>query len=87
MRTTLDIEDRLFRALKRKAAEERTTLRRLVNELLRRELAQSARRTRYRFDRKVCPRGPIQPGVRLKDRKSLFDRRDGGWRRPPRTRS
>jgi hypothetical protein len=73
MRTTVDLDDHLFRDLKRQAAERGITLRDLVNELLRRGLELPKRRPRYRFCWKVDPRGTIQPGVRLNDRKLLFD--------------
>ncbi len=77
MRTTLDLDDHLLRDLKRQAAERGISLRGLVNELLRRGLELPQRRPKYRFDWKVDPRGTFQPGVRLNDRKSLFDRMDG----------
>jgi hypothetical protein len=77
MRTTVDLDDRLFRDLKRQAAEKGTTLRQLMNELLRRGLERPGRRRKYRFRWKVQPRGSIQPGVRLNDRESLFDLMDG----------
>lgn len=77
MRTTLEIDDRLFRDLKRQAAEKGITLRQLVNDLLRRALDRPTRQSKYRFDWKVDPPGAIQPGVRLNDRESLFDLMDG----------
>ena len=77
MRTTIDLDDPLFRDLKRRAAERGITLRTLVNELLRGALNHSRRRPKYKFDWKVDPPGTIQPGVRLNDRQSLFDLMDG----------
>ena len=77
MRTTIELEDSLFRELKSKAAESGTTLRDLVNDLLRRAVDQTKRPSNYRFDWRVDPRGRIQPGVRLNDRESLFDFMDG----------
>lgn len=77
MRTTVDLDDPLFRDLKRQAAERGVSLRELVNELLRRGLEVPRRRPKYRFRWKVDPRGTIQPGVRLNDRESLFDLMDG----------
>ncbi len=77
MRTTLDLDDRLLGDLKRQAAERGVSLRALVNELLRCSLELPRRRPKYRFAWKVDLRGAIQPGVRLNDRKSLFDLMDG----------
>jgi len=77
MRTTIDLDDRLLRDLKRQAAERGTTLRELVNELLRSALNPHGPRPKYRFRWKVDPPGVIQPGVRLNDRQSLFDLMDG----------
>jgi len=77
MRTTIDLDDRLFRDLKRQAAERGTTLRELVNELLRSALSRPGQRRKYQFNWKVQPLGTIQPGVRLNDRQSLFDLMDG----------
>ena len=77
MRTTLDLDDALFRDLKRSAAERGTTMRQLVNELLRRGLRNPKPKPKYRFKWKTQPRGRILPGVNLVDRKSLFDLLDG----------
>ena len=77
MRTTIELDDRLFRELKRQAAARGTTLRQVVNELLRLTLDRPEQRPKYRFDWKVDPPGTIQPGVRLNDRESLFDLMDG----------
>jgi len=77
MRTTLDLDDNLFRVLKRQAAERGVTLRALVNDLLHQSLQQPARGKKYRFKWKVAPRGRILPGVKLNDRESLFDLMDG----------
>ncbi len=77
MRTTIEIEDRLFRDLKRQAADKGVTLRQLVNDLLRQGLNGPKPRGKYKFNWKVQPLGTIQPGVDLNDRKSLFDLLDG----------
>jgi hypothetical protein len=70
MRTTLDLEDGLARAAKKRAVEEGTTLTALIEAALREYLA---------------PRGaPARPvrlrlltGVDLADRDSLYDRMEG----------
>ena len=77
MRTTLDLDDNIFRVLKRQAADRGVTLRALVNDLLRQSLQRPTRRKKYRFKWKVDPPGTMMPGVRLNDRESLFDLMDG----------
>ena len=74
-RTTLAIEERLLRLLKKRAAEEGSSLQALANDLLRRGLVQPARR-----DYQVRLQGweaQEQPGVDLLDRDQLFDLMDG----------
>lgn len=53
MRTTIELDDSLFRDLKQEAARRGTTLRRLINEYLRRALATPDRKPKYRFNWKV----------------------------------
>jgi hypothetical protein len=77
MRTTLDLDDHLFRDLKQQAARQGITLRSLVNDLLRQSLRRPAQAKKYQFNWKVAPRGRMMPGVKLNDRKSLFDLMDG----------
>lgn len=77
MRTTIEIDDRLFRELKRRAADQGTTLRKVLNDTLSSSLHQPKRRVKYKFSWKVDPRGKMLPGVRLDDRNSLFDLMDG----------
>ena len=74
-RTTLNLDEDLHRALRRKAAEEGRTFKDLVNRLLRSALTSPARRS-YRL-RWRTERGKIQPGVNLDDRDALFDLMDG----------
>lgn len=63
MKTTIEIEDRLFDRAKREALRRKTTLRRLVEAGLRQELAKPAKRTAYRMtDRSVGGDG-LLPGV------------------------
>jgi hypothetical protein len=77
MRTTIEIDDRVFRELKREAAELGTTLRKVVNDRLSRSVHAPKPREKYKFKWKVDPRGKMLPGVQLNDRKSLFDLMDG----------
>ena len=74
MRTTLLIADHLFRQLKKKAAQEGSTLQRATNDLLRSAL--SARRAKYKL-RLQGWKATVQPGVDLCDRDKLFDLMDG----------
>ncbi len=76
MRTTIDISDELFRQAKRRAADESTTLRAVVENALRAWLASRRKGTGYRL-RWHPEKGAIQPGVDLDDRDALFDRMDG----------
>ena len=77
MRTTIDLDEPVFRQLKREAARRETTLRQLVNDYLRKALAQPERKPKYRFNWKVDRGGQVMPGVNLDDRKSLWDLMDG----------
>lgn len=69
MKTTLIISDDLFRRLKRNAAETRQTLSSVVEELLRKGLAQSSRQKRL-------PKLPTfdagRPLVNMADRNELY---------------
>ncbi len=77
MRTTIELDDPLFRELKIEASRRGKTLRQVVNECLRRGLTPPQRKKKYVFRWKTGPRGRIQPGVRLDNRESLFDLMDG----------
>lgn len=76
VRTTIELNDEVFRAAKRRAAEEGRPFREIVEEALRAHLAGSRRRgARYKL-RWRTERGRILPGVRLDDRDALFDLMD-----------
>ena len=75
VRTTVTLEDEIFRRLKRRAAEEGCAFKDLVNRLLRLALTPPGRRA-YRLRWKT-ERGKLQPGVNLDDRDALFDLMDG----------
>ena len=68
------LEDNLLRQIKRKAADEGRTVQAVANELLRRALAQPARRP-YRL-KWTGWKAIEQPGVNICDRDSLFDLMD-----------
>jgi hypothetical protein len=76
MRTTLDINDDLFRRAKKKAAEEGIPLKRLVEKALREILKTKRSRKGYSLSWRT-EKGRLQPGVRLDDRKALFDLMEG----------
>ncbi len=76
MRTTLEISDELLRRAKRRAADEATTLRQVVEDALRRYLGGRSPKRRYEF-RWRTEKGRILPGVRLDDRDALFDVMEG----------
>ena len=73
MRTTLDLDDRLLRAVKARAAETGRTMTSLIDEALRDHLARTsgdAPSAQLRW--LVVPGGP-RPGVDLADRDALLD--------------
>lgn len=76
MRTTLDINDELFRQAKKRAADERTALRQVFETALRLYLLKRPRTTGYKL-RWRTERGRLLPGARLDDRDALFDLMEG----------
>jgi len=76
MRTTIEISDELFRQVKRRAADEGTALRQVVENALRVYLGKQPKRKPYQL-RWRTERGRLLPGVRLDDRDALFDLMDG----------
>jgi hypothetical protein len=63
MKTTIEIADPLLRQAKRAAAREGTTVRALIEQGLRRELAERRRKGGFRL-RRVTVRGKgLQPGL------------------------
>ena len=78
MRTTIEIDDELFKAAKKAAAARGVPLRRIVEESLALALAERVHRvpakTRMRW--KVT-RGPAKPGVDFADRDRLYELMEG----------
>ncbi|HUP00170.1 MAG TPA: ribbon-helix-helix protein, CopG family [Gemmatimonadota bacterium] len=73
MRTTLNLDDEVMRALRRRAAETGRTLTSLVEEALRSMLEGDSRPDpEYRLEWTVVP-GGARPGVDLSDRDALLD--------------
>ena len=75
MKTTIDLPDDLFIAVKKLAAERRTTIRSLVERGLRKELgARESRTTRRRPRiRWVTVEGGLAPGLDVADRAGMTD--------------
>ena len=76
MRTTIEINDALLRAAKRRAAEEGTPLKQVIEGALLSYLGRQYRAGDYRLEWHT-ERGRIQPGVPLDDRGALFNLMDG----------
>jgi hypothetical protein len=76
MRTTIEISDELFRRAKKRAADEGTTLREVVDVALRNYLSRRTKRAGYKLQWRV-EHGRMLPGVNLDDRDALFDLMDG----------
>ena len=74
MKTTIELPDDLFLQAKRKALENRTTLRQIVERALRRELmggkteARRPRRIRW-----ITSPGGLPPGLDLSDRAEMWE--------------
>ncbi len=75
MRTTLEINEQLFRRAKKRAAEAGTPFRAIVEAALLAHLEGRPVHRKYKFRwRTEC--GKVMPGVRLDDRDALFDLMD-----------
>ena len=70
-RTTLVLDDKLLRQIKKKAASEGRTFQAVTTELLRRALAQPQEKP---YELKLEGwKAELQPGIDIADRNSLFD--------------
>lgn len=76
MRTTIVISDELFRAVKRRAADEGIPLREVIEAAVRRYLGPGTKKSKYALAWRT-EGGQLQPGVDLEDRDALFDLMDG----------
>ncbi|HMP72483.1 MAG TPA: ribbon-helix-helix protein, CopG family [Kiritimatiellia bacterium] len=80
MKTTLNIDDDLMRAVKVRAAQTDRTITDLVEEALRHTLAKPAKaseaETTWQFPESTFAGRPY-PGVVIHDRKSVYDIMDG----------
>ncbi|MGD0388413.1 MAG: DUF2191 domain-containing protein [Tepidisphaeraceae bacterium] len=75
MKTTIELPDKLLIAAKKRAAELRQPLRKLVEDGLRQQLSagQRAKRPNGKRFRWVVAKGGLPPGVDVSDRTSLHD--------------
>ena len=77
MRTTLDLDDRLLRQAKKRAADEGETLTSLIERSLRAYLRPRADSPKgFRLELLVKQGSPL-PGVNWDDRDSLYERMEG----------
>jgi ribosomal protein L34 len=76
MRTTLNISDELLRQAKKRAADQGTPLRQVVETALRFYLTKRSRSGGYKL-RWRTESGRLIPGVRLDDRDALSEVTDG----------
>jgi len=73
MKTTVDIEDSLLIAAKKYAAEQRTSLRSLIEAGLRAELAPRRARSTAKTVRWIVVEGGLPEGVDLADRAAMSE--------------
>jgi len=74
MRTTLNLDDKLMRLVKKQAAESGRTVTAVIEEALR-EAVTKPPRAKGKFNLQwVSVRGRLLPGVDLADRDSLYER-------------
>jgi hypothetical protein len=76
MRTTIELNDEVFRAAKRRAAEEKRTLRDVVEDALRAYLTRPKVGQTYRLQWRT-ERGVLRPGINVDDRNTLRDVMEG----------
>ena len=74
MRTTLNLDDGLMRAVKRRAAEDGSTMTQIIEEALRDHLNRDPERGQPFELRWVTVKGRALPGVDITDRDALYDR-------------
>ena len=77
MRTTLNLDDRLYQAAKIRATLEGTTVTQVIQDALKEFLHRpNAMHSRYKL-RWPTQKGHLLPGVNPNDRASLYDAMDG----------
>jgi hypothetical protein len=73
MKTTIDLPDELWLATKMKAAERRTSMRALVENALRREVQDSARKRKPIPWGKIAVPGTLPDGADISNREKLWE--------------
>lgn len=77
MRTTLNLDDELMKAVKRKAAETGATMTQVIEDALHDALRRPpSRRSGYRLEM-ITVKGRRRPGVDLTDRDALYEAMEG----------
>jgi len=76
MRTTLDLDDRLIIAAKKRAAEAKTSLTRVIEDALRSFLSPPRARRTFKLE-PVIKKGKPRAGLDVADRDALYDRMEG----------
>jgi Arc/MetJ family transcription regulator len=77
MRTTIDIDDQLLALAKKKAIEQKTSLKKIVEAALRQSLLERpSGKEKFRLNW-ITMRGRIVPGVDFSDRDALYERMEG----------
>jgi len=77
MRTTLTIDDHLYRAVKRQAAGSGRTIRQFIEEALSKAVVEKQKPKPGFKLRWVTVKGPTRPGVDLADREALYELMEG----------
>jgi hypothetical protein len=78
MRTTLDLDDRLVTAVKRRAADTGRTMTDIIEDALRAALRPPSARRRQAPWKWVTVKGSARPAVDVTDRDRLYELMDGG---------
>jgi hypothetical protein len=72
MRTTLNLDDELVKAVKKAAAESDRTMTEVIEDSLRETLLRPPPKTPYRLKLPTF-KGRLKPGVDITDRNALYD--------------
>ena len=78
MRTTIRIDDELYREVKAKAARSGRTVAAVLEDAVRRGLAPSGRRVGDRYSVQATGAGGLQPGVDLSSNATVAEAMDEG---------
>jgi len=78
MRTTLNLDDELMRAVKQRAAEVGSTMTQVIEEALRDHLSRDRQRDQPFDFHWVTVKGRALPGVDVTDRDALYERMEQG---------